>query len=464
MTSHKVLVPLDGSDFSRQILPHVRSFLDPAENELILLRVGSPPESIRGAPPRPATAEVSLPLYESERDAELAEHPIYTSQSRESLQASLADELQTDLTRLEDAGYSVSVAIRLGDAAQEIIDFVEEAGVDLVTMTTHGRKGVSRLLFGSVAERVLRSLSVPVMLVRPIEEPVAMQVPGQVLAARLAQEKPLRMVVATDGSPFAESVTAFAGDLARALNAEVTLLVAVREKEERFRGQEVLDEARDLLGEMDPVPESVLLVGFADEVITQYLAEMPADLLIIGAFGDRGTSRFLIGTTAQRLVHNAPSSVLVVKGQRPAFSKILACTAIGDEVVVDVAGRLAKALGAEMQLLHVVPPTAAMYLALPDAINIPLNELLSQDTPLARHLKTCVARLKALSLDGRAVKVRRGAVPDTIFQEARAGAFDLIVVGSRAGAIKDPYFATSIADRVVKHAHRPVLVVRTTEQ
>ncbi len=459
--SNKVLIPLDGSDFSRQILPHVRNFLDPAENELILLRIGHPPEGLSGVPARPPTAELPLPMYESQRDAQFAQHPIYASQAWESFKATLVDELQADVSQLEDAGYSVSVAIRFGEPAQEIVDFVEAEDIDLVAMTTHGRTGVSRLLFGSVADRVIRSLSVPVMLFRPFKEPAGMLIPGAVLAERLAKGLPLRIVVATDGSPFAQSATALAGDLARALKAEVTLLAAFRE-EEPLRSREVLEEARNLLGELEPPPRAISLIGFADEAIIQYLADTPTDLLVIGAFGDRGVTRFLIGSTAQRLVQHAPTSVLMVKGSQPKLSKILACMEVGDNIVVDVATRLAKALNADLQLLHVVPPSAAMYLTLPDQIELPLGQILNQDTPLARHLKTCLSKLETLGLNGEAVKIRRGAVPDAIFQEARAGAFDLILIGSQSGPVQDHYFIGSIAERVVTHAHRSVLVVHTT--
>lgn len=286
--------------------------------------------------------------------------------------------------------------------------------------------------------------------------------PGQALAQRLARREPLRMAIATDGSPFAQMATAVAGNLARALHAEVLVLTAFRDEDEALRNRGVLNEACDLLGDLEQTPETVQLIGFADEAIVDYLATTPVDLLVIGAFGDRGTTRFLTGSTAQRLVLHASPSVLMVKDQRPAFGKILACTAIGDEVVVDVAAQLARALAAELRLLHVVPPTAAMYMAVPDVTHVPPDEVLSQDSPLARHLARCVTSLEAVGLDADSLTVRRGAVPDVIFEEARAGAFDLIAVGSRAGHLRDRYFIGRTADRVTRHAHRSVLVVRTT--
>jgi nucleotide-binding universal stress UspA family protein len=495
---HKILIPLDGSEFSRRILPHICSFLNSTDNELILLHVAEPPRGIVGEPARPVTHMPDiLPMYQSARDIEFARHPIYTTQLEDSLRATLEDELHADVVRLQEAGYTVSVAVKFGDPAHEIIDFVKDEAIDLIAMATHGRTGLSRLLFGSVAEQVLRIASVPVMLVRPFEQPAAIRAPGEVLAERLAEGQPVRMVVATDGSPFAQTATVFAGNLARALKTEVTLLAAARDEASAIRARDILDEARTLL---DPplasLPSggglrggSVLLIGHADEVIVRHLTRRPADLLIIGAFGDRGATRFFVGSTAQRLVQHAPTSVLMVKGQQPAapsprpspafsemgmkrgegggggIGKLLACTAMGDEVVVDIAARLAKAVGADLRVLHVVPPSATMYLTEPEIPDVSLDQVLEQETPLARHLASCLSKMEALGLDGReVVRVRRGAVPDAIFEEAQAGGYDLIIVGSQAGPVRDRYFMGSIADRIVKHAHQSVLVVRTTRQ
>lgn len=55
-----------------------------------------------------------------------------------------------------------------GYAAEEILSLVESSGADLIIMGTHGRKGIDRILFGSVAEKIVKSSPVPVMTVRPI--------------------------------------------------------------------------------------------------------------------------------------------------------------------------------------------------------------------------------------------------------------------------------------------------------
>jgi nucleotide-binding universal stress UspA family protein len=54
-----------------------------------------------------------------------------------------------------------------GDASEEIINYIEDQQIDLVVMGTHGRKGMDKIMFGSVAERVLKLSPVPVMVVNP---------------------------------------------------------------------------------------------------------------------------------------------------------------------------------------------------------------------------------------------------------------------------------------------------------
>jgi nucleotide-binding universal stress UspA family protein len=65
------------------------------------------------------------------------------------------------------SGVKVSGKVVNGYAAEEILRLAEEAGADLIVMGTHGRKGIDRILFGSVAEKVVKSSPIPVMTIRP---------------------------------------------------------------------------------------------------------------------------------------------------------------------------------------------------------------------------------------------------------------------------------------------------------
>ena len=70
--------------------------------------------------------------------------------------------LQEHFTGIEVTGHVLT-----GYAAEEILKYAQENSMDLIIMGTHGRKGIDRILFGSVAERVVKSAHVPVLTVRP---------------------------------------------------------------------------------------------------------------------------------------------------------------------------------------------------------------------------------------------------------------------------------------------------------
>ena len=167
MDKHTVLIPLDGSPFSHRIVPHICELFAPQSYALILLRVAEPVEGVYGAPPNVVSSGWTRPLYESARDLEYANHPIYTWQAEESERAALERELLDDRLALARAGYEVSAKVSFGDPAQEIIRFAEEQAVDLVAMATHGHSGFQHLVLGSVAEQVMQKLALPVLLMRP---------------------------------------------------------------------------------------------------------------------------------------------------------------------------------------------------------------------------------------------------------------------------------------------------------
>jgi nucleotide-binding universal stress UspA family protein len=147
MITNKVLIPIDGSAFSLQVLPQLRPLLAPAQTELILLRVAPEQDVIELEPGNP-----DMTVYVDQREA--------------GLKADFADEMLPQVRALQSAGFQVSTAMRFGDPAKEIERYIDDKGVNLVAMTTHGRTGLAHLVWGSVAEHVLRHARVPVMLYR----------------------------------------------------------------------------------------------------------------------------------------------------------------------------------------------------------------------------------------------------------------------------------------------------------
>ncbi len=147
---NRVVILLDGSAFRKRILPPVQQFLRPEETHLILVRVADPPQSIY---------YVEGPIFVSVDDVA----------SEAEISTQLREELAETKAMLEEVGYTVSREVRFGSAPLEIERFIKEAQIDLVAMTTYARSGLSKLLYGSIAEHLMRKASIPIMVLHPAE-------------------------------------------------------------------------------------------------------------------------------------------------------------------------------------------------------------------------------------------------------------------------------------------------------
>lgn len=173
MRKYKVLIPLDGSAFGERILPYVRRHLSPAENELILFHVADPPKVSTGSEAERAAGELMYSMImgsPSEEGVATAPSTVNLREVKANIAANLATKLQPMVDELRGAGYTVSTEIRFGDPALKIEDACQHEDIDLIAMTTHGRTGLRRAMFGSVAEHVLRHVSAPVLLLRPFAQ------------------------------------------------------------------------------------------------------------------------------------------------------------------------------------------------------------------------------------------------------------------------------------------------------
>lgn len=141
----KILVPLDGSKLAECVLPHVRTLAQGSEvKEIVLVRVVEPFYP-RG----------DFVLEESQIKKLEAEHKV-----------AAAEYLQKLAQDLKLNGIKVSYEVLFGFVAESLAEYVEKNQVDLIVIATHGRSGVSRWVWGSVADRILRSSCVPVLMVR----------------------------------------------------------------------------------------------------------------------------------------------------------------------------------------------------------------------------------------------------------------------------------------------------------
>jgi nucleotide-binding universal stress UspA family protein len=165
----RILVPLDGSDVAKAVLPYVVELGQQCKAEVILFQVAEKvPLGRSGGTFRPEFLNRSaVMLPETPQDVETAQHPIYKEQEMAALRAQLEQDLAEVARSLRDKGIEVRIEIGFGDPAAAIIDFAEQHEVDLIALASHGRSGLTRWIFGSVAEKVLRGTYLPVLLIRP---------------------------------------------------------------------------------------------------------------------------------------------------------------------------------------------------------------------------------------------------------------------------------------------------------
>jgi nucleotide-binding universal stress UspA family protein len=146
----KILVPLDGSPFSEASIPYVKELAKGTGGEIVLLRVSEPP--ILPADRSPAIK----PSWGEYRDILMAE-----------IQRQALEYLQKVKTELEKSGAKVSAQAILGKTTEIILQVAQKEDVNLVAMTTHGRTGISRWVYGSVATRIVEESLQPILLIRP---------------------------------------------------------------------------------------------------------------------------------------------------------------------------------------------------------------------------------------------------------------------------------------------------------
>jgi len=140
----RILVPLDGSPLSEAILPHTEVIAKAMRAEIILLYIIPGPAPEFSVDPHTIGIDV---LQEAE-----AEMKIY---------------LKNACSKVEKEGFRVTYLIREGIVVDTILEVAQIMQAEMIAMSTHGRTGALRLLFGSVTEGVVHQSPLPVLVIRP---------------------------------------------------------------------------------------------------------------------------------------------------------------------------------------------------------------------------------------------------------------------------------------------------------
>ncbi len=212
--------------------------------------------------------------------------------------------------------------VKSGDVRQELLGIVEEKEIDLVVMGSRGRSHVQRLLLGSVTERMLRKLHVPILTVSHLEPERELHKPGPVPLKKL--------LYATDLADGSEAGLEFSIRLARGLNAHLTVVHVVQPldaamygietagylpdyaTEARAQASERLNRLVGLVSDGSVPITTVLADGVAYERINALAAGQNADLVVINLQGKGRLDRALLGTTAERVIRTATVPVLAL--------------------------------------------------------------------------------------------------------------------------------------------------------
>lgn len=296
----KILIPVDGSKFSRTAVDFVasRSTLVGANPEVEVLNV-------QMAIPSRATRVVGTDVVSS----------YYTDEAEKALKPAR--------TRLQKAGLAPTVRFAVGNPADEISAAAAKDDVDLLVMGSHGHSALRGLLVGSVTNSVLAQTKTPILILRHRETPPA---------------DSLKVGIAIDGSKYGREAVKYVirhGDLFGA-NPQITLIHVVADfagalmpdmagialpaySEEDIRAMQkkgfeaAVAPVRKLFQKAGLKPTEVCLAGNAGDEIVAYAKKKKLDLLVMGSHGYGAFKAAVMGSVATRVAHTSDVPLLLVR-------------------------------------------------------------------------------------------------------------------------------------------------------
>jgi nucleotide-binding universal stress UspA family protein len=286
----RVLWATDGSDHSESVIPLLRSLVLPAAEQITVLTV-APQTFLGGARPDPAFLT-----------------KVSAAARRKAIQDARAVAGRW-LTELNPGHVGAEADARWGHPVREILKGARTGRVDIIALGAKGHSNLHMLVLGSVAQGVAQLTTQPLLVARP--------------GARSVR----RVVVGFDGSAPARKALRFLARLALPADAEV-VLVHVLERdgagrrsradeaagtEEETRASKTLGDGRDYLAGRGLTARTQVVWGRAADELDAVARREKADLVVVGSRKPSATQHYLIGSTAEKLVRHAQSSVLVVR-------------------------------------------------------------------------------------------------------------------------------------------------------
>jgi nucleotide-binding universal stress UspA family protein len=228
----------------------------------------------------------------------------------------LERDLRRVLTARRVSDVKVEISMRKGNVVQEILAQAKKRRSDLIVIGTHGRGGVQRLVLGSVAEKILRLASCPVLTVR-----------RGVRLVRRGRSPFETILCPTDFSPAANKAVAYAKRLAQESDAKLTLMTAVEWPfgEAVTSGavaelrKSIESDARQTLARLMPRPvdgqrvQAIVALGKPSAEIVKAARARSADLIVMGVSGRGAMDVALLGSTTHHVIREGAWPVLTVR-------------------------------------------------------------------------------------------------------------------------------------------------------
>lgn len=220
---------------------------------------------------------------------------------------------QTRQSISSEFGIDVESLLCEGEPPDVIVEIAREKRADLISMGTYGRKGLKRLLMGSVTSKVIVNAPCDVLVIKkPCSECAGTY--GSIL-------------VPFDGSEFSKKALDRACQLSKMDGADITVLYVIPRYEEMIgffktesikqslfkEAEKIMDEAKKIALSHGASIASTIQEGHAGDRIVEIASAMKHDLIVMGTYGWKGVSKAIMGSTTERVIMNASCPVLVVR-------------------------------------------------------------------------------------------------------------------------------------------------------
>lgn len=272
------------------------------------------------------------------------------------------------------------------------------------------------------------------------------------------------ILVANGGAAHSIVALTFGAHLADLINSSLVVLTVVKREEDRAQAEDVLQAAQLVLDPMEARYESRVRVGHPAEEIVAEAEGGHYSMVVVGEKQHHGLmTRFILGSTAVRVVEHAPCPVAVVKRQVGRVKRVLICDsgARVPSVVDKVAAQLPRLFDAveSITVLHVMSQMSAGPGVDGHQLRADAGELIEEHAPEGEVLGRDIS---VLAGTGHPVlpKIRHGRVVDEVLTEAREGDYDLVIIGAHEGTGWRRILLDDLAHEIVVRLDRPVLVVR----